>query len=411
MRPRTLVASAVVLVGALAALLFLFPGRKEKPHATGGSATDAKGRSGRGAAADQDAKDADRFREIAGVAEPKHGAQDLAGDPREDVRVLTETKAHMQEHFRFPPWSRPATTDNRFLHEDEPNLSTGTGRATVSANTYFNGDVEISPRVIPAKGKAQVRVHLRKFVDEDPAQVDLAAVQLDARVQVYDRTPRDMLAPSPNAEAKDGFADVGTLQFKRDVEGWVAELDPARIKALAGPHEARVRVTAKIGDIAFTMDGAFAYEGAEQFRIVSLRQATVDSGSLKLSFQVEAASAGTLRIQGGLFAPGGEAIAAYDREQPVVAGLQRVDVIIFGKVLREAGADGPYVFQHVRGDVTLANKARMAWRDDRKFATGPLKVSEFSDADWSGPEKDAALAPYDLQLAHFKGLAGAGTGP
>lgn len=410
MRPRPLIVSAVLLVGALSALLFLFPSRKSKPHAAGGTAS-TKGDGSLGSSDAVDAKNADRFREIAGVAEPKHGARDLAGDPREDVRVLTETKAHMLEHFRYPPWSRPATTDNRFLHEDEPNQSTGTGRATVSANTYFNGDVEVSPRVIPAKGKAQVRVQLRKFVDEDPATFDAATVKLDARVQVYDRTPRDILAPSPNAEANDGFVDAGSLQFTRDLEGWVAVLDPARIKALAGPHEARVRVTAKIGDIAFTMDGSFAYEGAEQFRIVSLRQATVDEGSLKLSFQVEAASAGTLRLQGGLFAPGGEAIAASDREYPLARGVQRVDVIIFGKVLRDAGADGPYVFQHVRGEVTLANKARMVWRDDRKFATGPLKASEFSDADWAGPERDAALAPYDLQLAHFEALAGAANGP
>jgi hypothetical protein len=138
----------------------------------------------------------------------------------------------------------------------------------------------------------------------------------------------------------------------------------------------------------------------------------LDNGSLIISAEMEVRMPGRYEIQANLFAEDQTPIASAKTYQKLTGGRQFVDLLFFGKLLRDYGQGGPYVLMGAHGlqdtdpldpdklsgppdevekliqsTRTTEPNRRVIPRFKGKFVTQPYSVSDFSDKEYDSDEK------------------------
>ncbi|MCB9542494.1 MAG: hypothetical protein H6703_08610 [Myxococcales bacterium] len=135
------------------------------------------------------------------------------------------------------------------------------------------------------------------------------------------------------------------------------------------------------------------------------RDAIVD-GSLVVTVGVEVDQGGLYLIDANLYAPGGEPIAWARLKEPLTEGPHDLPLRFFGKILVDAGHDGPYTVGELRGALAAPEHtpSRVSMPPyPREITTAPHRAADFSPAEWDAPEKRDRLR----RLERLEALPGA----
>jgi hypothetical protein len=160
----------------------------------------------------------------------------------------------------------------------------------------------------------------------------------------------DVVAANAVREGADGtFGKPEPLVFTRDGDRLVAELPLARFADHFGPIALTVRFEYERGrfheDLLRIQSTP---EGRIPGRITELGD-RVSNGSLVLDLGVELATGGFCRFDANVYDAAGQPLAFATWKGELASGAQAVPLSVWGKVLRDAGAPGPYTVAQIRG--------------------------------------------------------------
>ncbi len=81
-------------------------------------------------------------------------------------------------------------------------------------------------------------------------------------------------------------------------------------------------------------------------------------------------------------------------------GSSRVELSLFGKVLRDRGIPGPYVIANLRAVKRAGDVDEAAWwSDPRSFTTDRFALEDFSPEPWDGAERRDTIAALQASIA------------
>lgn len=119
----------------------------------------------------------------------------------------------------------------------------------------------------------------------------------------------------------------------------------------------------------------------------------LDGGSLTITVGVDVEIAGSYVIDANLFDVDGEPVAYMHLVQDLPEGRSDVPLLVFGRVIREQDARGPYSLANLRGYLFLLGKDpdRQLMPDyEGEFTTRPYQPTDFSDAEfWDQFKEDS----------------------
>jgi hypothetical protein len=206
--------------------------------------------------------------------------------------------------------------------------------------------------------------------------------------------------------ASESWKTATEVDFTRTAPGnYTASFTPSTIAALRGtPREARFITRVALGDFFKDLPQIFQYAAEDVFTVTSMRSNRIVSGSLEIVLDVEVRHAVPTLVQATLFdADGKTGIAVYDEYfRPESTGPTQLTVRFFGKAIRGKGVGGPYSVRALHGHIKhpTAEPPEVFWarKDEPVLLTRAYDVSEFSDNEWSSPEKDAKIAQYTKMM-------------
>lgn len=114
----------------------------------------------------------------------------------------------------------------------------------------------------------------------------------------------------------------------------------------------------------------------------------LDKGSLVVSAGVEVIDAGEFIVDANLFDSAGKPIARANFRGSLAKGGQSIDLVFYGKIIRDHGVPGPFVVRDLRGYRTRPgeqpNRADMAAHAD-DYTTKAYALDVFTSEPWPTP--------------------------
>lgn len=382
-----LIAIAAVIVIVLA--IFLLPKRGKTEQGAAGKPTQA-GEAGGGGSLDR--------------AEARAMTPDevVLADGKTASKNMEETRDHYMEMAQYPPESRPATRTYSELYE------WNTVGVEHDQAIGFKGDQEIFGHIMIDKhftepGRPLV-VMAECYVKEGDQKIPVP-FEATTEVHVGLTTEETALEPADVSAFMHGFKPVGPQVHMTKVAGKPhLKTTTIAVESYAKPGElhrdARVIVYLEPEDNDLRpLELNFQYSAKPPIKIIGLGGDEVVDGSLVLTVDVDLASAAPMRMRAAI-APVGkldQPIAIYDDwYRPTTGGRHAIKMRFFGRILREAGIDGPYELFRLHGSAYVEGQPipEIYWQEDRTFKTKAHKAEDFAMDKWESPEKDAALKNY-----------------
>ena len=171
---------------------------------------------------------------------------------------------------------------------------------------------------------------------------------------------------------------------------------PSEHEELAAAQQVRILAEVEAEGERRTITRDFTYAPRPVLEILAVGDAVRD-GSLVVTLDVEVHQAGLHTIEANLISGDGEVPIGYvDTSAPLAAGRGAVELVFFGRMLREARLDGPYQVRDLRGFLRdLDGGENEHWSDGRVHRTGPYGHQAFSDAEWDAPEKREKIQRFE----------------
>jgi hypothetical protein len=193
----------------------------------------------------------------------------------------------------------------------------------------------------------------------------------------------------------------GKVQFRDDGKGgdaaagdrlYTATFVPAeaRFKAIGGSYVLNVDFTDPTG-IVTSAKQPFLYtpEEAIPARFTGKFKERLENGSLIVQAGLDVKKQGEYIINANLFDRNNHPVAHTTFRGQFDPGSQWVDLLFFGKVLRDQGKPGPYFVRDLRGYRTTGGQApgREQMPDwPEEYKTRAYSLDKFSGAEWKGTE-------------------------
>lgn len=177
----------------------------------------------------------------------------------------------------------------------------------------------------------------------------------------------------------------------RDGEGFVAEIDPARFADHHGPLLVDARIEYAPGAVHDEKLRLFLTPaGRIPARFTGEIDDDVVNGSLRVYVGIEVEQPGQYRIDANLYAANGQPVAFSAFKGRLDRSDRRVPIDFFGRILRDAGARGPWRVGEIRGyrflDGQYPDRERIPDLGGR-FATGDYALARFSDDEYVSEHK------------------------
>jgi hypothetical protein len=171
---------------------------------------------------------------------------------------------------------------------------------------------------------------------------------------------------------------------------------PSARPELAKASTARIDLYAQIDGQARVFHRDLVFAPRAVIEVVGAHDA-MDQGSLAITLDVVVHEPGVYTFYGNLMGPDGQTpIAVSKRTYPLEAGRHTAQLVFFGKVIRDVGADGPYVVRDIHGLLRGHDDQLDVWWDDpTPVTTAAYRATDFSPAEWDDPERRERLANFE----------------
>jgi hypothetical protein len=136
---------------------------------------------------------------------------------------------------------------------------------------------------------------------------------------------------------------------------------------------------------AATLDVWNQPESAVPARFAPPFRDVVTDGSLTIHVGVDVTIAGSYVVDANLFDAAGAPVAFMHQVSDLPAGHSEIPLLVFGRVIREKDASGPYSLANLRGYLFLLGKDpdRQLMPDyPGEYVTAPYQATDFSDAEF-----------------------------
>ena len=194
-----------------------------------------------------------------------------------------------------------------------------------------------------------------------------------------------------------------SLTYRDDGEGgdavagdriYTNRLVPSEHTNLGAARAVRLQVELEAGGVRRLAHLDFSYTPRPLLELLDVTTRVRDGG-LAITLAIEVFEPGAYRFDADVFAGDGTTQIGWITEawQQLAAGHSRVDLVLFGKVLRDRGIAGPYIIKNLRAERRNDDSdIEMWWADHRSFRTQPFALEVFADEPWDGEERAAAIA-------------------
>ena len=284
----------------------------------------------------------------------------------------------------YPMDSRPlAASDLQFLEPDRPPAERRPLRRQAGAPREASASMEVlfTTDRFAVTGEEALTATLAVFPVGGQA-----AVPLDILSAEVVTAPARGHQPEPVArlEVRDDGAGADAVAGDHTYTGIVF---PGRAGLReTGPYV--VRVAFRAGPVESEASQVFHYTAARDIpaRFAGRMKDELQAGSLLVEVGVEVARPGTYIIEANLYGGAGEPLARASQRLELARGTQRVPLRFYGKILREAGADGPYQLGQLRGYRFAPGERpdrQMMPRWTGEHETAAYRAADFTDRPWS----------------------------
>ena len=294
-----------------------------------------------------------------------------------------------RDFTKYPPWSRPYG-DNT-VHYAEWNTLRPEGQAFA---------------VDDQNRELWVKVHLDRMY-AGPGETINAVVEL-GRLEDGQLVAASFDEVSARIEWNDpvaGYQLAHKLTLNQVGSNYMVSFAPDQIAALAvEQREALFTAEVKEGLFFKVIRMPFQYAIEPAFEVLAIADDRIADGSLQVDLEVVVGRAVPTLIQAVLYDQRGQTpIAVFDDYvRPTDVGKQIATLTFFGKVLREKNVNGRYSIRALHGVVRAPDDegGELYWkRDDTPvLLTRSYYATQFSDAEWSDPEKDKKIAQYETMI-------------
>lgn len=201
-----------------------------------------------------------------------------------------------------------------------------------------------------------------------------------------------------------------TLAYRDDGQGgdavagdrvYTNRFVPSEQVELGAARQVRLQVHLEAAGVDRLAHLDFTYTPRPLLELVGVATA-VEDGALAIDLDLDVFEAGAYRFDADVLAADGETPVGWITEPWIElgAGRARVDLALFGKVLRDRGLAGPYVIANLRAERRQDDAdVEMWWSDPRTFRTDAFALEAFSPEAWDGDERRAAIAAIQQAIA------------
>ncbi len=324
--------------------------------------------------------------------DPPPGMRQVAPEGAPPVSRLKRELEDYRRASIYPHWSYPLTPDMEFLLRWNDAV-TG-DLALDDAQTMFVRFDGSAGRVFPGEPYTAWieawRIERGKKAAL-PLRVTRAAVEVTsgpAGGEAFEVTFRD--------DGQGGDVQAGDfIQTTRFV--------PSERDELSRATQARITAYVEVAGEPRMFVRDFVFAPRPVLEVVALRDELRD-GSLVVHVDAEVHEAGVYTFYANLFAPDGTTpIATTKLSYPLVAGPQTADLVFFGKVLHDAGIDGPYVVKDLHGlKRQEGEELDVWWSHPAPHRTAAYRADELSDAEWNDPERTEKIANFERVIRELE---------
>jgi hypothetical protein len=188
------------------------------------------------------------------------------------------------------------------------------------------------------------------------------------------------------------YRDDGTRRYRNT-------FTPSEHEELATAQQVRISAEVVVGEERRVVTRDFTYTPRPVLEIVRVSDALRD-GSVVVTLDVDVHEPGLHTIEANLVSPDGAVPIAYvDVSAPLAEGRGRVELVFFGRAVRGAQLDGPWLVRDLRGfrrDVDGGEN--LPWSDPRTHLTAAYRAADLSDAEWDAPEKREKIEALEALL-------------
>jgi hypothetical protein len=281
----------------------------------------------------------------------------------------------------YPPWSRPLSEETADkLHwnntvisdlpmDDRPGADLiyhfGGDRWTVPFDEAFVSWIE----VVDHGQRIPVTIHEARLLSIDSGRV--------GELTYHD-------------DGLDGDAVAGDLRYSN-------RLVPAKYPALATKaQQAHIEAIIDAKGIQRPITRDFAYAPRKVAEILGAREQLRD-GNLVVTLDVQVTEKGLYTFDANVFTSDGAPIVFGEKSYPLEPGKRSVEIVMFGRAFAEAGLDGPYVMQDIRGMRRFidTDEQNFYFTYAKQLHTRPYKHAQFSSAEWDAPERQDTIANFE----------------
>lgn len=207
---------------------------------------------------------------------------------------------------------------------------------------------------------------------------------------------------------EDGGSDRARVARALDAQGGrhLLRVRPAALALGSGHLELALEATISGHRVRDALRFRYSAAGEVAGRFTGVFEDRVQGGSLLVRAGVVVARAGYFVLDCNLYDAAGEPVAWARAKQRLEVGPATVDLVFFGKVLRDAGGAPPFRIGELRGVRVGPDgpEPLAAFAGDHR--TRAYAATDFSDAPYDSPAKRARIAFLESQLGGPHALLG-----
>ncbi len=373
---------------------------------------------------------------ISSPTDPSQETPQLPGQDSGDggsVFVPPNDPVERLERYRkwavFPPFSRPLHAGQLDLLEPfnaarpavgvvrEPAKDCTTGadgrRNCAQAAQLSDVACEMTPESGISVGRGDFRIRV-SCVDPRGERLKLDDLQAKVYRKLFRKTYGSLPPISINDQGEAGDEQAGdgvyTIAVRPGAQDW---------------GHMFVEIDAQVGDFKHNQRAGW-YSTPHTVATIAADgvRDSIQDGHLKISVPLNVQKPGYYEVQANLQEQGGDQrlIASTTWEGDLEAGRQSVDLIFWGKILNDAGVDGPYIVRNLRAKRNNSPVTPSMIQQSRKtgkaipavthsepmweyvalppndVVTAVYSASQFSTAEWNSEEKAARLKFLESQI-------------
>lgn len=300
----------------------------------------------------------------------------------------------------YPPWSRPVDESQKHVVEWNPAIHEGRVFDRDKQGHDLSADVTLD-RMFAGPGQS-LTATAKVWTDIDGKQQP-TDFKITGKLQMFDPSHADHGAATMGDEP--GWVNIGDVTFAPG-NPRTATFTPSTIPALAkATKQVRLMVWITTADHPSPFELAFRYAAAAPLVVIGKHADSIVDGSLQVDLDVDVKVATPIEISAALYGPDGKtAICTYDDyKRPDQTGPQTFTLTFFGRCIHESGTNGPYAVGALHGLARPdADGAEQFWSHAARYQTATYAASDFSDAEWTSPEKDLKIQQYDETISKFE---------